>query len=39
MLDAGERVPLYDGDVVGLGEAQLLFGSLEHLAVLAKGKP
>jgi pSer/pThr/pTyr-binding forkhead associated (FHA) protein len=34
LLEPGEVVPLTDGDVVTLGEAQLLFGSLRHLATL-----
>jgi hypothetical protein len=36
ILEPGETVTLRDGDVVSLGEAQLLFGSLDHFANLAK---
>ncbi|MHB1846646.1 MAG: FHA domain-containing protein [Deltaproteobacteria bacterium] len=36
VLEQGEVVPLQDGDVVVLGEAQLAFGSLEKLAELIK---
>jgi pSer/pThr/pTyr-binding forkhead associated (FHA) protein len=39
MLDPDEKLPLRNGDVIGLGEAQLLFGSLDHFAVIAKGHP
>ncbi len=34
LLDPDEVVKLSDGDVLGLGEAQLLFASLTHLASL-----
>jgi pSer/pThr/pTyr-binding forkhead associated (FHA) protein len=37
VLEPNEKVPLRDGDVVVFGEAQMVFGSLEHLALLIRG--
>jgi FHA domain len=37
VLDQGEAVALKAGDLVVFGEAQLMYGSLEHIAVLLGG--
>jgi pSer/pThr/pTyr-binding forkhead associated (FHA) protein len=37
VLEPNEKVPLRDGDVIVFGEAQMVFGSLSHLAQLIRG--
>jgi hypothetical protein len=37
VLEPNEKVLLHDGDVVVFGEAQMVFGSLTHLAQLIRG--
>jgi len=37
VLEPNEKVQLHDGDVVVFGEAQMVFGSLSHLAQLIRG--
>jgi pSer/pThr/pTyr-binding forkhead associated (FHA) protein len=37
VLEPNEKVTLRDGDVVVFGEAQMVFGSLSHLAQLIRG--
>jgi hypothetical protein len=38
VLDQGEAVELKAGDVIIFGEAQLMYGSLDHLARLLRGR-